>query len=135
MILLDHRVGRLLETRFSSPIGPDDLAEFQRQRKILRDKVGSERLVVMDFRKASVLPPNLADELMGLLAGPNPGLLRNGVLLPSESATAAMQLQRIVREANNDHRRTFRDADELEKWLGELLTPAERARLHEFLSG
>ncbi len=135
MISLAHRVGRLLETRFSSPIDAAELAEFDRQRATLRERLGHERVVVMDFRQATVLPPELADRLTDLLSGPNPGMLRNGVLLPSEGAVVALQLQRIVREAHNDRRRTFRDARELEAWLGELLDAPEQARLHEFLFG
>lgn len=134
MIELQHLVGRLLTTRFISPITPDDLVEFQRQRTALREKLGNDRAVVMDFRQAQVLPPDLADTLTGLLSGANPGLLRNGVLLPAVGAVVAMQLQRIVREAHNDRRRTFRSTAELEEWLGEILDENERKKLHEFLS-
>jgi hypothetical protein len=88
----------------------------------------------MDFRRASILPPELADMLVSLLHGPNPGLLRNGVLIPSASATVAMQLTRIVREADDERRRVFRREPELEGWLGEVLSELERPRLHEFLT-
>jgi hypothetical protein len=131
MILLQHHVGRLLESRFVSPMSAEELKDFERQRAALRERTSRERVVVMDFRRAAVLPPELADGLAGLLHGPNPALLRNGVLV--STAVMAMQLQRIVREADNDCRRVFRERRELEAWLGEILDAGERARLKQFL--
>jgi hypothetical protein len=134
MILLQHTVGRLLETRFATPIDKTELDAFDRERALARSQVSGERVVVMDFRRASILPPELADTLVSVLHGPNPGLLRNGVLVPTTSATVAMQLTRIVREANSDRRRVFRQVPELEAWLGEVLDDAERRRLRRFLA-
>jgi len=135
MIVLQHRVGRLLESRFGPPMDVTELADFERQRQVLRVRLADERVVVMDFRAATVLPPEVADALVGLLTGPNPGLLRNGILLPSEGATVALQLQRIVREAHNDRRRVFRDRGQLEAWLSEVLDAGEQVRLQQFLDG
>ncbi len=133
MILLQHRVGRLFETRFASPIDQTELEAFDRERARMRIQ-GDERIVIMDFRRAAILPPELADKLVELLHGPNPKLLRNAVLVPTSNATVAMQLARIVREANNDRRRVFRTPRELEAWLGEVLDPSERHRLQRFLA-
>jgi hypothetical protein len=134
MILLQHRVGRLLETRFATPIDRAELHAFDRERARMRMQFIDERIVVMDFRRASILPPELADTLVGVLHGPNPGLVRNGVLVPTASATVAMQLTRIVREAESDCRRVFRGVRELEAWLGEVLDAPERRRLAQFLA-
>jgi hypothetical protein len=134
MILLQHRVGRLFEARFATPIDQKELDEFDRTRALLRSQVGEERIVVMDLRRTAILPPELADSLVGLLHGPNPKLLRNGVLVPTLSATVAMQLTRIVREAQNDRRRVFSSVHGLETWLGEVLDPPERTRLRQFLA-
>jgi hypothetical protein len=134
MILLQHRVGRLFETRFATPIDQKELEEFDRTRALLRSQVGEERVVVMDLRLTSILPPELADSLVALLHGPNPKLLRSGVLVPTSSATVAMQLTRIVREAKNDRRRVFSSVLGLEAWLGEVLDPEERTRLRQFLA-
>ncbi len=100
----------------------------------MRMQFNDDRVVVMDFRRASILPPELADTLVGLLHGPNPGLLRNGILVPTASPTVAMQLTRIVREAKSDRRRVFRVARELAAWLGEVLDASESNRLSQFLA-
>jgi hypothetical protein len=42
---------------------------------------------------------------------------------------------RLTREAQLPYRRVFTDAHEMEAWLGEVITPAERARVHALLSG
>ena len=133
-ILLQHRVGRLLESRFVTPIDRGDLDEFDSARALLRTQFSNARIVVMDFRRASILPPELADTLVGLLHGPNPGLLRNGILVPTASPTVAMQLTRIVREAKSDRRRVFRVVRELAAWLGEVLDASESSRLSHFLA-
>src|SRR5260370_27491928 len=116
-ILIQHRVGRLVETRFATPIEPADLEAFDRERARMRMQFNDERVVVMDFRRASILPPELADTLVGLLHGPNPGLLRNGILVPTASPTVAMQLTRIVHQAKSDRRRVFRSARAVPAWL------------------
>jgi hypothetical protein len=112
----------------------EELVEFERQRAALRSRLAKERIVVMDFRHATVLPPQVADSLVSLLSPANPGLLRNGVLVPDSSAIVALQLQRIVRAADNDRRRVFRERAPLEAWLGEVLDIPERARLKLFLN-
>jgi hypothetical protein len=40
-----------------------------------------------------------------------------------------LQIQRMIREANNPNRRAFRDPDALVAWLGEVLSVQERIRL------
>jgi hypothetical protein len=42
-------------------------------------------------------------------------------------------MERLVREAANPARRTFRAEHELEHWLSETLTPDERTALSVFL--
>lgn len=132
MLILAHHIGRLLECRIASPTSDAELKSFEAECACLRGILGEDRLVCMDLRRLSVLPPTLADRLTGLLSGNAPGLLRNAVLLP-KSAVAALQIDRIVREADNPHRRTFRDRAEAAAWLGEVATVVERARLEAFL--
>ena len=56
-------------------------------------------------------------------------------MLIGESATFALQVERVIRAANSDHRRVFRRAEELETWLAESLNATERVRLRIFLGG
>jgi hypothetical protein len=133
-ILLQHRVGRLVEARFTTPIDQAELEEFDRARALIRARLSEDRIVVMDFRPASLLSPELADALVSVLHGPTHGLGRNGVLVPTASPTVAMQLTRIVREARSNRRRVFREVREVCAWLGEVLDASESSRLKQFLA-
>ena len=46
-----------------------------------------------------------------------------------------LQVERMIRDANNPARRAFRDVGVLQTWLGEVLAAAEKTRLQEFLGG
>ena len=60
-------------------------------------------------------------------------LVRTATMLP-ESALVALQIHRMIREAGHPERRTFSNADELRRWLGEILEEKERARLEQRLA-
>jgi hypothetical protein len=134
MITIENHVGRLIETRFASPIGDSEMANFMQQRERIMRSVGTDRLVCIDLSRVRVLPPNQADAFLSFLRGSRPGLTRNAFLLPPGQAILALQFSRIIRQAENPARRTFESRSELIDWLGELLRPQELARLKVFLS-
>jgi hypothetical protein len=72
--------------------------------------------------------------MIALLERGNPRLERSAILLSQEHATFNLQVERVVREAKNSARRTFRDAAAMVAWLGESLTAAERDSVARFLS-
>ena len=55
------------------------------------------------------------------------------MIRPAIEARVASKIARMIREANHPDRKAFRDPKELLAWLGEVLTPLERARLAELL--
>jgi hypothetical protein len=91
-------------------------------------------IIVGDYRRASTLSPDVADRFVQVFSRSNPRIERSALLVLPEQATFQMQVERMVREANNPSRRTFRDAWALETWLAEILVPDERARVHEMLT-
>jgi hypothetical protein len=96
--------------------------------------IARESVICADWRGALVLPPAASDALLELLRQGNGFFERSAVLLPAEDATFGLQVERLVREAQNRARRTFRAATPLLDWLGEVLTPAERKRAAEFIA-
>lgn len=84
-----------------------------------------------DFRRAKVFTPPVTEIFVGILKSDNPMIERSGHVLGS-GATLSLQLERIVREAANPLRRTFRSTDDAETWLGEALTPSQRLWLHDW---
>lgn len=90
-------------------------------------------LLCADWRAATILPPPVADVLVQMFHTANPNLRRAAILLPGNAPTFAMQAERMVREAGNPQRRTFRDLIECLRWFGELTTPAEQALAAAFM--
>lgn len=134
MYTVQQQVGRLVEARLSTLRSVDEVARFEVAMREAFDRVrGGHAIVCADWRGANIFAPEVADRLVELLARGNPRLERSAVLLGKEQAAFALQVERVVREAKNSARRTFRDVDGVIEWLGELLSVEERRRLVEFL--
>ena len=84
--------------------------------------------------EANVLPPPVAERLVALLQRGNPHVERSAILLAREHATFNLQVERLVREAKNPARRTFRETKPMIDFLGAVLTPAEKAHVSAFLT-
>lgn len=130
---MENNVGRLLEVRIRSL---PDLAEVQRfwQRfaQIGARMQTSQIVICTDVHSILVLPPEVADAMVAGMQRDNPRLLRNGVLLGG-SAIVLLQVERLLREANSQARKSFREPDSLIRWLDEVLTQPEQQALRRFL--
>jgi hypothetical protein len=136
MYSADVRIGRLIEARLFTLETVDQVAQFETVMREAFSKTGGKKAVICaDWRQANVLRPDVADRLIGLLTRGNTFLERSAVLLAREHATFNLQVERLVREANNPARKTFRATGPLEIWLDEVLDSAERIRLRDFLGG
>jgi hypothetical protein len=133
MITIQHRVGRLVETRFAAPLTDEEIATFADGRGRALRAVASDRVVCIDATRMSVLPPDQSERLLAVLRQPSPGLLRSAFLLPPSRGVVALQFERIIRESKQLAARSFVDRAQLEEWLGEVLTTDEVARLRGFL--
>jgi hypothetical protein len=90
-------------------------------------------IICGDYRRVRVFAPDVAERFSGMLTAANPRVERSAILLTPDQATAGLQIERTVKQAANPGRRTFRVAEELQAWLGEILDADEKKRLHEFL--
>jgi hypothetical protein len=135
MITAENRVGRLIESRFLSPITLDEITAFEAARNRIAVRLGEQRVTVIDVSRVTILPPQLIDPLIESMR--NKGTVRpmRSAMLMGTSPTVALQMARLNRETDRATRRTFTDPRELEAWVGEVLDPLERARLGEFLAG
>lgn len=135
MFTVEHLGGRLVATRLSSLGGVDEVQQFGAR---FRDVVGAltgQVVICGDYRGVRVFAPDVAERFSGMLTTANPRVERSAILLAPDAATAALQIERTVKQAANPERRTFRATAELEAWLGELLDAGEKKRLQEFLRG
>jgi hypothetical protein len=128
----ERRVGCLVEARLGWLNDASDVQRFlQRMRSaFLAD---GQSVICADWRRALVLPPSAGEALLDLLRQGDRHFVRSAVLFAPENAIFGLQVERLCREAGNPARRTFRDAQPLLVWLGEVLTPLESARAAEFI--
>ena len=135
MFTVEHRVGRLLETRTANLATLDEVAAFgARFREVASALTAPQVVICGDYRGMRIFSPDVAERFVVMLTAANPRVERSAILCSPDHATALLQIERTVRQAANPSRRTFRDAAELTAWLGEVLTPDERARVAAFLA-
>jgi len=134
MIQFKRRVGRLLTIRFLPPVTDEEFARFEAEIAEIARSAASQMIFCTDLRGGSVLTDKVADRIVASMRHVGPRVKRAALLLPSDSAVLSMQFERIVREAGNPARRTFRRVDEALAWLGEALLPDEREGLAAFIA-
>jgi hypothetical protein len=133
MFVAENKAGRLIATRLISPLTADEIDECI---TLIRRMVLSHRSVVfcVDLQHMPVLAPDAADKFLVMMRQDNPRVERTGYLMSSRLTTTALQMERLIREANKPVRRIFYAPGPLKTYLGEVLTPAEAARLEAFLN-
>ena len=88
-------------------------------------------IATADLRRAGLFTPEVAEAILAILRADNPRLERSAHIVGS-SATFALQIERVVREAANPRRRVFRSAPDALAYLAEVLTPSQTAWLRAF---
>lgn len=130
---VENTTGRLVEVRLASPLTPEEVQQFARELQAVIGRIRSKYIGVVDLREAHVFPPAVADALIQLLSAASTRVERTAMLI-GESATFALQVERVIRSASSENRRAFRNPDELKTWLDDVATADERLRLKQFLA-
>jgi hypothetical protein len=124
---------RLVTLRVVSPVDDQEAGDvFQGVRRAV-GSLATQVVICTDLTEARTFSPPIAARFTELMRADNPKVERSGFLLAQDAATFSLQLERMIRESKNPHRRTFTDAAELERWLAPLLTVEERSHLRSFL--
>ena len=129
---VSNPAGRLIVSKWTVLRTVEDAQAWRKAVLDLIVKVGHV-VVCADWTEASILPPDVAPFVLSMLSGTNAHVDRVAVLLAPDHATFNLQAERLVRDAKNSARRTFRDRAAQLLWLGEQLTPAELQAAEEFL--
>ena len=132
MYRVEHPAGRLIEVKLASPLTIEEVEQFTQKYVEVMRKIPVRYVGVVNLLEAYVFPKNVADGLMKLLSGAASHVERSAMLI-GESAVFALQVERLIREANNPNRRAFRHGPELVAWLSEVLTAAEKKELERFI--
>lgn len=130
-----REVGRLVELRHIPPADASDLDEKAVTSLVEWLESVPNAVMCVDLRRATVLPPHLADRLAAMMGGLRGHFERCADVMSVTQATAHMQVERITRASADPARRVFTDPHAAIRWLDEVLDPEERARLRVFLLG
>ncbi len=130
---IENKAGRLVEVRATPPLTLDEMKQFVEEHKATVSRIQDRYVGVVDLHQAHVFPPEVADALVQLLSRMADRVERTAFLI-GESAVFALQIERVIRQAANPNRRTFREPGPLKEWLGEVLNAGERLRLDRFLT-
>ena len=131
------RVGRLMEIDVASGYKtPADVEDMIGMIGAELAKLPSKTRVVIaaDWRPCTVFTPDVADRAVKMLTVINPRVERSAILHRADHATSILQVFRLVKESHFEGRRVFTVAADMERWLAEVLDPAERERLRAFLT-
>jgi hypothetical protein len=132
MIEVHHRVGRLIELETTPPVSRPTLVEYRSKLEAAYEAIGEPAIVVSDLRTAPILPQHIADTFIQHMKADRARILRSALLYGSR-ATSALQVERMVLEANNPHRAAFNEIEPLLAFIAEVATPEELASAERFL--
>ena len=132
MYRVENHAGRLIEVKLASPLVIEEVEQFTQKYVEVMRKIPVRYVGVVNLLEAYVFPKAVAEGLMKLLSGAAAHVERSALLI-GESAVFGLQVERLIREANNPNRRAFRNGHELVAWLGEVLTAAEKKELERFI--
>jgi|SRR4051812_18795008 hypothetical protein len=132
----EFRIGRLMEIRVGG--GYRSAADVDEMIQMIADRVSKlpadqKYVIAADWRSVTVMSPETAARVRLMLAKTNARVERSSILTTADHSTANLQVERLVREAENENRRHFVNARDQYKWLSEVLSLVESRRLSDFL--
>ncbi len=130
---VQNNAGRLIEIRVKSPLAPNEFGQFIEELKATAARIPGRYVAVSDLQHANVFTPEIAATLIQLLSGLADRVERAAFLV-GDSAVLSLQIERVLRNAANPNRRTFREIEPLKEWLGEILNENERHRVDGFFA-
>src|SRR5262249_22268825 len=126
MFTVHNHVGRLIEVRMRPPVTPEELEDSRTAMEaILKALAPRLGVVVGDYAQVRVLRTPLANRLVEIFRHFSPQIERSGLLIGQDSAGSLLQMERVIRNANNPARKAFFRVDELKAWLHDVLSPRE----------
>jgi hypothetical protein len=131
-----NHVGRLIEVRVESgyrSVEDVDTVFAEFARVVAKLPAGQRLVTVIDWRRCPVMSASASERMVPIMVRSNPRSERSAALASRDSPIAVMQLNRIIVESKHPDRRLFYEPETLIAYLGEVLTPAETARLRAFL--
>jgi hypothetical protein len=131
--IVENRVGRLVLVRVAGFASVGDVDAFLADFRKIVDEIANPKFVVCaDYRAIQVWKPDVAERFVAIIKTQNPRIERSGLICAGDKPTAALQIERTVRAAGFEHRRSFRDVGAALAFVGEVLTADERNEAAKF---
>jgi hypothetical protein len=134
VVVVDNPAGRLVTFRVVPPVDDANATNAAAELRAALLAIHGPAIVCADLTEARTFSGNTTQQFIALMKSDNAKVERSGLLLSDASATFLLQVERMVREAANPARRTFRDPRSLREWLAPVLTPQVDAALAAFLA-
>ena len=133
--VIQNRAGRLVEARVFRLTTREDVDAYARDLGIefMRVPRAVRPILCADHRPVRIYAQPAADRLVELFTHMNERLERVAIVVARSNATLALQLTRIVREANYTARRVFYTAEDAQEHLAPVLQHDELGRVRTFL--
>jgi len=132
--VVEHKVGRLVVTRLCLLPQVQTVRFVQLAMARVLEKVANRAVICADWRDIDVLSPEVAEEVIHMLAVTNAKILQSAILLEPQKATFNLQVERVIANAKNSSRKSFRDTRNMLDWLTEFLEPNELQCAKDFLA-
>jgi hypothetical protein len=134
VIDIRNQVGRLIEVTIETPTTLLEWKALPKQLNSIHSRLTEKYIYCANISRAKLLQPEEAEPMRKIMQLDNPRLLRTALYVGSNSATLMLQMERLIREAANPARKTFRDSQKLISWMAEVTTPEEEQRIREIYS-
>ncbi len=132
MFTAENQVGRLIEVRLDGGGTLQDHQALNSKVFALLARMSQPAVFCTDMRKVDAFTDELAARLAQTYRTANLRVARTAIVARPKTRLAE-QIEKIVREAGSPARRVFLDPADAQRWLGEILDEAERARLAVFV--
>ena len=134
MYTLEKNIGRLIEAQLASPITLADVENIVQRTRLHVLGAQGKAVCCVDLTQLAALPPEATDAFIALFTRDNPKVERSGFLVARRHSSIGLQMDRMIRQANNPARQSFEERHLLIQFLDEVLSPPERQRLRQFLA-
>ncbi len=126
-------MGRLLEVRAVGRLGDAGVDYLRESLLRLEPELPKPWVTVVDARETAFSKDSQARGMIEIMLRYNSNTERAAYLLGRQSLTS-IQVEAMILQARNPERRAFRVPADLLRWMSEVCTPEESARLAVFLA-
>jgi len=127
------KVGRVVELRVEALHTAEDVEAYAKAIDRVVSASRERAIICADHRPVGIYSPAVTDALVAMFTTLNSRIERAALIASPTNATFVLQLQRIVREAENSQRRVFLDPHKMVIWLSDVLTRHEIAQVRAHL--